>query len=84
MRLFLIRHGKPAAVWGEADDDPGLDDTGREQAAAVAAHLLGLPDGERPTWVVSSPLRRCRETAMTYWRRCRNWVSAPATFARSC
>jgi len=63
MRLFLIRHGKPAAAWGEADDDPGLDDTGRGQAAAVAARLLDLPDGKRPTRVVSSPLRRCRETA---------------------
>ena len=63
MRLYLIRHGKPAAAWGEADDDPGLDETGRAQAVAVAERLLALPDGERPTAVVSSPLRRCRETA---------------------
>jgi broad specificity phosphatase PhoE len=63
MRLFLIRHGKPAAVWGDADDDPGLDASGREQATAVAARLLGLARAERPSRVVSSPLRRCRETA---------------------
>lgn len=63
-RLYLIRHGKPAAVWGEADDDPGLDDAGRAQAEAARDLLLALPEAERPTKVVSSPLRRCRETAM--------------------
>jgi len=63
-RLYLIRHGKPAAVWGEGDDDPGLDDAGRAQAEAARDHLLSLPPGERPSRVVSSPLRRCRETAM--------------------
>lgn len=62
-RLFLIRHGKPAAVWGEADDDPGLDEAGRAQAHAARDHLLSLPEDLRPLRVVSSPLRRCRETA---------------------
>jgi broad specificity phosphatase PhoE len=62
-RLYLIRHGKPAAVWGGDDDDPGLDETGRAQALAVRDWLLALPTAERPTKVVSSPLRRCRETA---------------------
>lgn len=62
-RLFLIRHGKPAAVWGEADEDPGLDDLGRAQAEAARDHLLSLPEDQRPLRVVSSPLRRCRETA---------------------
>jgi broad specificity phosphatase PhoE len=63
MRLYVVRHGKPAAAWGEADDDPGLDETGRGQAVAVAERLMALPEHERPTAVVSSPLRRCRETA---------------------
>ncbi len=62
-KLFLIRHGKPAAVWGEADEDPGLDDAGRAQAEAARDHLLSLPEDQRPRRVVSSPLRRCRETA---------------------
>ncbi|WP_421931552.1 histidine phosphatase family protein [Phenylobacterium sp.] len=62
-RLYLIRHGKPAAVWGEADDDPGLDAAGKAQAEAARDVLLALPEHERPTKVVSSPLRRCRETA---------------------
>jgi broad specificity phosphatase PhoE len=62
-RLYLIRHGKPASVWGEADDDPGLDDAGRAQAEAARDWLLALPPAERPIKVVSSPLRRCRETA---------------------
>lgn len=62
-RLYLIRHGKPAAVWGEADPDPGLDAAGAEQARAARDLLMSLPATERPTRVVSSPLRRCRETA---------------------
>ena len=62
-RLYLIRHGKPAAVWGEADEDPGLDETGKAQAEAARDYLMSLPDAHRPSRVVSSPLRRCRETA---------------------
>lgn len=62
-RLFLIRHGRPASAWGSTDDDPGLDETGAAQARAVTDLLLALPGGERPLNVVSSPLRRCRETA---------------------
>lgn len=60
-RVHVIRHGKPAATWGGDDEDPGLDDTGLLQALSVAKEILALP--ERPTRVVSSPLRRCRETA---------------------
>ncbi|MFN3523021.1 MAG: histidine phosphatase family protein [Phenylobacterium sp.] len=64
-RLYLIRHGKPAAAWGDAhaDVDPGLDETGQAQARAARDQLLALPAPERPRLVVSSPLRRCRETA---------------------
>lgn len=63
MVLYLIRHGKPAVAWGGADDDPGLDHTGHAQACAVAGRLMALPAAERPRAVVSSPLRRCVETA---------------------
>lgn len=62
-RLYLIRHGRPSSVWGGGDDDPGLDETGLDQASLVATRLLALPPAERPTGVASSPLRRCRETA---------------------
>jgi len=58
-RLYLVRHAKPAASWGE-DPDPGLDATGVAQAHATAKQLAGslssLP-------IYTSPLRRCRETA---------------------
>lgn len=61
-RIYMIRHGKPLSTWGQAGDaDPGLDETGRAQAQAVSETLLQMP--ERPTLVISSPLRRCRETA---------------------
>lgn len=62
-RLYLIRHGKPASTWGGAEADPGLDETGRAQAQAACEWLMGLPAVDRPKRVVSSPLRRCRETA---------------------
>jgi broad specificity phosphatase PhoE len=62
MVLYLIRHGKPAAAFGD-HDDPGLDETGHAQARAVAHRLMALPGAQRPRAVVSSPLRRCRETA---------------------
>jgi len=61
--VHMIRHGRPASTWGDAEQDPGLDAVGAEQARAVAERLLALPAGQRPSRVVSSPLRRCRETA---------------------
>jgi broad specificity phosphatase PhoE len=62
-RVHVIRHGRPASTWGGAEDDPGLDDLGHQQAVGVMEVLMALPDDERPRRVVSSPLRRCRETA---------------------
>lgn len=66
-RVYMIRHGKPASTWGDVASggpaDPGLDETGRAQAIAARDALLALPPGERPTRVLTSPLRRCRETA---------------------
>src|SRR4051812_24326695 len=56
-RLYLVRHGKPAAVWGETAD-PGLDQEGQLQADAVAVRLGML--GPMPMLV--SPLRRTRQT----------------------
>ncbi len=56
--LYLVRHGKAAAGW-DADLDPGLDATGKAQAEAVAQRLAPLG----PLQLVTSPMRRCRETA---------------------
>ncbi|HEX5776589.1 MAG TPA: phosphoglycerate mutase family protein, partial [Caulobacteraceae bacterium] len=60
-RIYMIRHGRPASTWGGGDLDPGLDEAGRTQAEQVAEALLAQP--EPPHRIVSSPLRRCRETA---------------------
>jgi broad specificity phosphatase PhoE len=57
-RLYLVRHGRAAAGWN-TDPDPGLDDIGHRQAAAVADRLAALG----PLPIVSSPLLRCRQTA---------------------
>ena len=61
-RLFLIRHGEPEAAWGGAVDDPGLSEAGRTQAEAAAATLNTRGD----LHIISSPMRRCMETAAPY------------------
>lgn len=58
-KLYLIRHARPAAGWGE-DADPGLDAIGQQQAKAAALSLAQTLD-RMP--IYTSPLRRCRETA---------------------
>lgn len=55
-RLYLVRHGKIAA---SEDPDPGLADSVRAQADAMAAALA--PKGPLP--ILTSPFRRARETA---------------------
>jgi len=57
--LYLVRHAKPAATWGQAID-PGLDSQGATQAEQRAANLHArLPKLS----IYTSPLRRCVETA---------------------
>ncbi len=62
--LLLIRHGRSSANTAQilAGRTPGvhLDDTGREQAVALAGRLAGLDLAA----VVTSPLERCVETAV--------------------
>ncbi|MFM8856983.1 MAG: histidine phosphatase family protein [Actinomycetota bacterium] len=68
-RLHLVRHGRAAAGW-DTDLDPGLDDIGRKQAAETAEHLSRLDRMD----IVSSPLRRCQETAAALSRL---WADRP-------
>ena len=63
-RLYLVRHGQPLARYDQ-DHDPGLDDVGRAHAEAAAADLAPLG----PLPVVTSPLRRTRETAAPFERQ---------------
>jgi broad specificity phosphatase PhoE len=60
-RLYLIRHGEPAAVWG-AHDDPGLSPLGARQSADAAMKLGVL----KPAQAITSPLARCRETSAAF------------------
>ena len=57
-RIYMVRHGKAAAGFGE-DMDPALDALGHAQAKAVAQKLHPLG----PLPILSSPLRRTQETA---------------------
>jgi len=61
--LHLVRHAEAAAGWGD-DLDPGLSEQGHQQAAAMAATF---PAESLP--IISSPLRRARETAHALERR---------------
>jgi probable phosphoglycerate mutase len=61
--LFIVRHGRPERQVvrdGEGSADPGLSDTGREQARRVAAYL----EEEGIDHIVSSTMRRAYETAV--------------------
>jgi probable phosphoglycerate mutase len=59
VHLFLIRHAEPQRAVGDTPADPGLTERGREQARKLAAYLAA--DGVDV--VISSPMRRARETA---------------------
>lgn len=62
MDLLLIRHAEPVRIApgsSPAPADPGLTDRGRVQAVRLAGWL----DQEPVDAVLSSPLRRARETA---------------------
>jgi len=66
-RLRLVRHARPTENWDSAPD-AGLDDLGRDQAARLVEHLGAEP----PIPVLTSPLRRARETAAplaAHWGR---------------
>ncbi len=56
--IYVVRHGKAAAGFGE-HADPGLAALGRAQAEATAQELSPLG----PLPVYASPLARARETA---------------------
>jgi broad specificity phosphatase PhoE len=63
--LIIARHGRTVAnASGEllGRRDPGLDETGLEQARAIGEALAGADR------VISSPLRRCQETAAAIGR----------------
>jgi broad specificity phosphatase PhoE len=64
--IYLVRHGEASVLWSDAKaTDPGLSDRGREQAASVARELAPLGSLR----LISSPLRRARETAMPLGHR---------------
>ncbi len=60
MTLSLVRHAKAGSRsrWEGPDADRPLDARGRDQAAALAAHLVE----QRPARVLSSRYLRCTQT----------------------
>ncbi len=70
--VLLIRHGSTLANQRHqycGRRDLPLDANGRRQAAQTGAWLqaAGIWPPGRPAVTVSSPLRRCRETALILW-----------------
>ncbi|RZT88456.1 putative phosphoglycerate mutase [Pseudonocardia sediminis] len=66
MDLILVRHGRPETVRSDGDlrggADPGLTEEGHRQADLLGRYLAR--DGAAaPDVVVTSPMRRARETA---------------------
>ncbi|MBU3917293.1 histidine phosphatase family protein [bacterium] len=59
IKIFLVRHGKASSNWDEALD-PGLDEQGKKQSMDVADSFAA----KVPIRIVSSPLRRARETSL--------------------
>jgi broad specificity phosphatase PhoE len=67
-RVLLWRHGRTewnAAGRFQGQQDPPLDEEGRNQAARAAPHLLAAGLASEDTVVVSSDLSRAAETAAT-------------------
>ena len=62
MRLVVVRHGtaESKSTWKGRDQDRPLTASGFRQAEAVSARLARY----RPDRVISSPSRRCKETAV--------------------
>ena len=58
-KVFLIRHGQ--AVDGWTSMDPGLSETGIHQSKKLSEKMNKMVTGREA--VVSSPLKRCLETA---------------------
>ena len=58
--IYMVRHGRAAAGFGE-HADPGLDDVGRQQAERAAGILVDAIG--TPVPIYSSPLARALETA---------------------
>ena len=74
--IYMIRHGEAAAGWN-ADADPGLSELGRSQAEAVAEEIEARAGSKLP--LLTSPLKRCRETSMPLAKR---WGQEPAVEPR--
>jgi probable phosphoglycerate mutase len=68
MRVYLLRHAESAdpSIFHGAESDVGLSDRGRRQAEALAPLLAALA----PARLVSSAMRRARETAAPIGRAC--------------
>lgn len=65
-RLYMVRHGRAVAGFDVAD--PGLDELGRAQAEEASKKLTGCG----PVRILTSPLKRARETALPLarlWKR---------------
>ncbi len=62
VRVWMVRHGEAETAWGAGDPDPGLSALGRRQAEE-AARALAVAS---PVRILTSPLRRCRETAVPF------------------
>ena len=77
-QIWVVRHGEATASW-EKDPDPGLSGLGQSQAEETATALMDIvPVGAQ---LISSPLRRARETAAVFANKRGDGVRVDARFS---
>jgi phosphohistidine phosphatase len=79
MQLYILRHGAADERPGIADEERGLTEEGRRQIAGVAASAR--TEGAEASLVLTSPLRRARETAQiaaAVWGGSPEFLETPA------
>ena len=79
INIFIIRHGEAAKLWDE-DPDPSLSEKGQLQSNGIVQKLINELDGKEFK-VLSSPLKRARETAEPLQKKLGFEIKIDDTFA---
>jgi len=79
INIFIIRHGEAAKLWDE-DPDPSLSEKGQLQSNGIVQKLINELDGKEFK-VLSSPLKRARETAAPLQKKLGFEIKIDDTFA---
>ena len=79
INILIIRHGEAAKLWDE-DPDPSLSEKGQLQSNGIVQKLINELNGKEFK-VLSSPLKRARETAEPLQKKLGFEIKIDDTFA---